>query len=109
RDQKLADLKELIHNKIEKPLNKDNHKVIVFSAFTDTVKYLYDNCADYFKNEFNINSALVSGSGTNYTNLKGSKTDLQNILINFSPISKSRESVFPDAKEEIDLLFCTDC
>lgn len=109
RDQKLADLKDLIRNKIVKPLNSNNRKVIVFSAFADTAKYLYDNCAEIFKNEFNLNSALVSGSGTNYTNLKGSKTDLQNILINFSPISKSRESVFPDAKEEIDLLFCTDC
>ncbi|EPH12280.1 hypothetical protein HMPREF9713_01121 [Myroides odoratimimus CCUG 12700] len=109
RDQKLADLKTLIHNKINTPLNQNNKKVIVFSAFADTVKYLYDNCAEYFKKEYNINSALVTGSGTNYTNMKGCKTDLQSILLNFSPLSKSRADVSPEVNEEIELLFCTDC
>ena len=109
RDQKLADLKSLIHNKIKNPLNSNNNKVIVFSAFADTVKYLYENCAEYFKDQYKINSALITGSGTNYTNMKGCKTDLQNLLINFSPLSKSRDGIFPEAKEEIDLLFCTDC
>lgn len=109
RDQKLSDLKDLIEEKIDSPLNPNNKKVIVFSAFADTVNYLYDNCSTYFKTKYNINSALVTGSGTNRTNMKGYKTDLQNILINFSPISKSRESIFPDVEQEIDLLFCTDC
>lgn len=109
RDQKLKDLKDLIVNKIENPINPGNKKIIVFSAFADTVKYLYDNCANEFEQKYNIKSALVSGSDKNKTNLKSCKTDLQNILINFSPISKTRESIFPDQKEEIDLLFCTDC
>ncbi|MCO7722406.1 DEAD/DEAH box helicase [Myroides odoratimimus] len=109
RDQKLADLKLLIHNKIKQPLNANNKKVIVFSAFADTVKYLYDHCSAYFKHEYNINSALVSGSGTNYTNMKGCKTDLQSILLNFSPLSKSRADISPETTEEIELLFCTDC
>jgi len=109
RDHKLLDLKNLIRNKIQNPLNENNRKVIVFSAFADTAKYLYDNCADLFKKEFHINSALVTGSGTNYSNMDGCKTDLQNILINFSPISKSRDIFSGDVKEEIDLLFCTDC
>ena len=52
---------------------------------------------------------MVSGSDTNKTNLEGCKTNLQNILINFSPVSKTRDSIFPDQKGEIDLLFCTDC
>ncbi|SHJ88895.1 DEAD/DEAH box helicase [Epilithonimonas mollis] len=109
RDQKLKDLKNLIIEKIENPINKANKKVIIFSAFADTVKYLYEHCSAEFDDKYNIKSALVSGSDTNKTNLKDCKTNLQNILINFSPISKSRESVFPDQKEEIDLLFCTDC
>src|SRR5690625_7937456 len=41
--------------------------------------------------------------------MKNCKTDLQSILINFSPLSKLRHSIFPEAKDEIDLLFCTDC
>lgn len=109
RDQKLVDLVGLIQNKIQNPLNPNNKKVIIFSAFADTVNYLYENCADLFLKEYGIHSALVTGSGTNYTNLKEVKTDLQNILINFSPMSKSRKEVFPEATKEIDLLFCTDC
>jgi len=109
RDQKLADLKALIQEKIENPINPNNKKVLVFSAFADTAKYLYEHCAGYFKEKYNINSALVTGDGTNYTNMKNCKTDLQSILINFSPLSKLRHSIFPEAKDEIDLLFCTDC
>src|SRR5690625_4258672 len=40
--------------------------------------------------------------------MKNCKTDLQSILINFSPLSKLRHSIFPEAKDEIDLLFGTD-
>ncbi|SEM18311.1 Superfamily II DNA or RNA helicase, SNF2 family [Chryseobacterium taichungense] len=109
RDQKLRDLKDIISQKIQNPINPNNKKVIIFSAFADTVKYLYENCAEEFETEYGLKSALVSGSDANKTNLEGCKTNLQNILINFSPVSKTRDSIFPDQKGEIDLLFCTDC
>ena len=38
-----------------------------------------------------------------------SKVDLNKVLINFSPLSKEREKVMPEAKENIDILIATDC
>jgi len=109
RDQKLQDLIQLIEEKIDKPLNTENKKVIVFSAFADTVRYLYDNLASYFQNKHQLNAAMVVGGDANKTNLIDCKTDLQSILTNFSPLSKSRDTVMPKQKGNIDLLFCTDC
>src|SRR5690606_1251022 len=109
RDAKLQDLKTMMIDKINSPLNPGNKKVIVFSAFSDTVKYLYEQCAPYFLAEYGLKSALVTGSDENKTNLKGCRSDLNSLLVNFSPISKSRAELFPKATDEIDLLFCTDC
>lgn len=109
RDAKLQELKELISNKVKNNINKGNKKVIVFSAFADTVIYLYENLNLWAKKELGLNSALVTGGDGNKTNLKGCRADLSSILINFSPQSKSRKIIFPNATEEIDLMFCTDC
>lgn len=109
RDAKMHILKELIIQKVKNNINKGNKKVIVFSAFADTVIYLYDKLQGWAKNELGLNSALVTGGDGNKTNLNGCKSDLSSILINFSPLSKSRNIVFPTATEDIDLLFCTDC
>lgn len=108
RDQKMKDLVQIIENKIENPINPENKKVIVFSAFSDTANYLYNELASYFKTEFNINSALVTGNQVK-TNMDSIKADFNNILINFSPKSKSRAEIFEEQEDEIDLLFCTDC
>lgn len=109
RDAKLRDLKELIAAKVATPLNGQNKKVIVFSAFADTVKYLYDQLRGWLQNDLHLYSAQVTGGDTNKTNLPGCKTDLNAILTHFSPISKKREIVYPDASGDIDILFCTDC
>lgn len=109
RDEKLNRLREIIENKINNPINKDNKKVIVFSAFADTVNYIYKHLAPYFKDKYQINSAIVTGSDTNKTNLKDCNNKLNDILINFSPKSKYKADIFPNQKGEIDLLFCTDC
>jgi ERCC4-related helicase len=108
RDAKLKDLKELILNKIKNPLNKDNKKVIVFSAFADTVKYLYSELSPWLL-ENKLYSAQVTGGDTNKTNMPACNSGLSSILINFSPLSKKRSSVYPDEKNQIDVLFCTDC
>ena len=106
RDQKLKELKNLIKEKVEKPLNGDNKKVIIFTAFADTAKYLYDNLSKELFDELGLYSAVVTGSDNPKTNLKGIKTDFNTILTNFSPRSKER---FEQEKPEIDILIATDC
>lgn len=110
RDAKLNSLKERIIDKINNPLNEGNKKIIIFSAFADTANYLYESLAPWIKEEFNLHTALVTGSGDNKCTLKGvNKKDLNAVLTNFSPKSKEREKIFPDMKEEIDILIATDC
>ncbi|WP_394884696.1 helicase-related protein [Clostridium butyricum] len=108
-DSKLNDLKTVLENKITTQLNKGNKKVIIFTAFADTAVYLYDQITPWIKEKFGLYSALVVGAGANKTNLNGTKTDLNNILTNFSPISKERDKVNPEIKDEIDILIATDC
>lgn len=109
RDAKLLELKNRIEDKLNNPINPNNKKIIVFTAFADTADYLYYELHNWLKNKHKLNSALVTGSGTNKTNMPKCKTDLNTILTNFSPLSKKRDEIYPDEKNEIDILFCTDC
>ena len=109
RDAKLDYLKKTIANKVNNPLNIDNKKVIVFTAFADTAQYLYSQLAQWAKHEFDIDSALVTGGGTNKTTVAGIGSELNSILTSFSPVSKEREKIDPNATAEIDLLIATDC
>ncbi len=109
RDAKLQQLKHIVKSKVEAPINADNKKVIVFTAFADTAKYLYNEIAEWIKEEEALYAALVTGSGDNKTNMPGVKGDLISVLNNFSPKSKKRETLTPEATEEIDILICTDC
>lgn len=109
RDAKLFRLKEIIADKIRQPVNPHNHKIIVFTAFADTANYLYSQIAPWAYQELGLNSALVTGTGTNQCTLKTVSKDLSSILTHFSPISKERAKVYPDAVEEIDIIIATDC
>ena len=109
RDAKLKELKRRISEKVDNPFNRDNKKVIVFTAFADTANYLYRELSDWLKNDKGLYSALITGSGNNKTTMKDCRKDLSSILTNFSPRSKNRNEIFPDATKEIDVLFCTDC
>lgn len=109
RDAKLELLKEAIKNKVKNQLNAGNNKVIVFTAFANTAQYLYENLAQWAQQELGLHSALVTGGGTNKTNLAGLDSDLNNILTAFSPLSKERSKVDPAATTELDLLIATDC
>lgn len=110
RDKKLEDLKTEIKNKISNPINPENKKIIIFTAFADTAKYLYKNINTWAYNEFGIHSALVTGGDSNKTTLKTvDQKDLNDILTNFSPKSKERKNIDPEAIDEIDILICTDC
>ena len=48
-DSKLQELLKLVSEKIENPINPGNKKVLIFSAFSDTAEYLYDNVSTYQK------------------------------------------------------------
>jgi ERCC4-related helicase len=114
RDAKLLELKALIRSKIEKPLNANNRKVLVFTAFSDTATYLYNSLKEWIRSEFGLHSALVSGAGENKTTFSPAKFTRQNdfvsILTNFSPRSKHREKMPNMPQEgEIDILIATDC
>lgn len=110
RDKKLEDLKTEIKHKILNPINPENKKIIIFTAFADTAKYLYKNISVWANEEFGIHSALVTGGDANKTTLNNVvQSDLNDILTNFSPKSKERYNIDPDAVDEIDILICTDC
>lgn len=105
-DSKLQDLKEQITNKLRAPVNDGNKKVIIFSAFADTAQYLYKNIAQWAQDECHLYSAMITGSD-NKTNLD-TNTQFNNLLINFSPLSKNRSAKY-DGTPEIDILIATDC
>ena len=116
RDGKLLQLKELIKTKIQTPLNPHNQKLLIFTAFADTAKYLYDHLASELE-KTGIYAALVTGSGENRSTLPLDKeqkkklkmSDLNTVLTLFSPLSKECAKVFPEATDYIDIIIATDC
>ena len=108
-DLKLQELFKVIDNKINHPINKDNKKVIIFTAFADTAGYLYDNVSKYVKSKYGLNSAMVSGSVDGRTTCPKLRSDLNTVLTCFSPISKDRDLFDSIPKEDIDILIATDC
>ena len=109
KDSKLQKLIEVICNKIENPINSDNKKVIVFSAFADTADYLYDNLSGLIKNKYGLNTAMISGTTEGKSTLEKFRCDLNTVLTYFSPISKDKSVIYPDDARSIDILIATDC
>lgn len=107
KDAKLHELKMLIADKINQPINTGNKKVIIFTAFADTANYLYNTLKAWYTKEFKLDCALICGSMTQTTL---GKNDYDSILVNFSPLSKNRAKM-ASVKEtkSIDLLIATDC
>lgn len=108
-DTKLQELLKLISNKIENPINQGNKKVLVFSAFSDTAEYLYENVSAYIKDKYGLNTAVITGSIDGKTTIKGFRATLNNVLTCFSPISKDKNVLMPNNDDEIDVLIATDC
>jgi len=106
-DSKLNDLKEVIKTKIQHPINGDNKKIIIFTAFADTANYLYENISTWSKDELGLESARITGGGTNKCTLD-IDTQFNNLLVHFSPRSKGRHEKYKNDKE-IDILIATDC
>ena len=108
RDSKLLALKAMIESKAQSPINPNNRKMIVFTAFADTARYIYDQLAPWAKKQMDIDTALVTGSGGIQTTRKELRKDFGSILSAFSPLSKERpEEYFNEG--ELDLLIATDC
>lgn len=109
-DSKLQQLIADLKNKFEHPINGDNRKVIIFTAFSDTAVYLYDNLADKILEKYGMNTALVTGDVEARCNARGiGKLDFNKVLTLFSPISKEKEQIYPNIQEEIEVLIATDC
>ena len=109
-DSKLQQLIADLKNKFEHPINGDNRKVIIFTAFSDTAVYLYDNLADKILEKYGMNTALVTGDVEARCNARGiGKLDFNKVLTLFSPISKEKEQIYPNIHEEIEVLIATDC
>ncbi len=108
-DFKLQTLFQLIREKVTKPINGDNKKVLIFSAFSDTVEYLYKNVGSFAKNDFNLDTAMITGSVDGRTTIKGQRASMNDVLTLFSPISKDKDLLMPNNKNEISILVATDC
>ena len=108
-DLKLQNLLHLLDEKMRTPINVGNKKVLIFSAFSDTAEYLYDQVAGYVKEKYGLDTAVITGSIDGRTTIKGLKATLNNVLTCFSPISKGRDVLMPSSIKEIDILIATDC
>lgn len=111
-DLKLQRLLDIIRDKIHNPINDNNKKVLVFTAFADTADYLYGELANKIKDEFGLDSAVVTGTrnpAMTIPNSRQVKPEFNTILTLFSPKSKGRDVLFDENPGEIDILIGTDC
>ncbi len=108
-DTKLQELFSVIKNKQNNPINENNKKIIIFTAFANTAQYLYENVSQYVKEEFGLNTAMITGSVDGKTTAALKSRDLNTVLTCFSPISKDKHLLMPNDNTEIDILIATDC
>ena len=108
-DSKLRELLRLLDEKITRPINPGNRKVLIFSAFSDTAEYLYEHVSTYIKNKYGLETAVITGTIDGRTTVKDFQPTLNNVLTCFSPVSKDRGVLMPDTNTEIDILIATDC
>ena len=80
---------------LAKHLNQnEDRKVLIFTYFADTLKYLSENLPQYLINKRNIEFAL------------GSKSDIEHFAKRFAPVSKKYQ--LKNGEKEIDYLIATD-
>lgn len=107
RDAKLAELKQVLRRKVcEAPVDKDgraNRKTLVFTTFSDTARYIYDNLKTWALDELGVHIALVTGGDGNQSSTDVNRFD--DILEQFSPAAQQAHEVDND----IDILIATDC
>jgi superfamily II DNA or RNA helicase len=107
-DAKLQHVRTLIEGKLNSPINPGNRKILIFTAFSDTAGYLYDNLANALHAAHGVNVGFVTGSDRPKSTLK-KNYDFHSILTLFSPRSKEKALTLPSETAEIDVLIGTDC
>ena len=119
-DSKLQQLVADLQHKFAHPINRNNKKVLIFTAFSDTALYLYDCLADKIKSKYGLDVALVTGDVEARSTLKlRERLDFNKVLTLFSPISKEAATLYPHLFSSpmgggregasIDVLIATDC
>ena len=108
-DSKLQELLTVLSGKIEHPINGDNRKVIIFTAFSDTAEYLDENVSKYILQKYHLYTAMVTGTVEGRTTAPRLRCDMNTVLTCFSPLSKGRDLLMPNDKTDIDILIATDC
>lgn len=108
-DNKLKELINVIDEKVHNPLNGENKKVLVFTAFADTAEYLYSYVSQYAKSK-GLNAAMITGTVEGQSTIDGLHCDFNTVLTWFSPKSKERHLILNGKDSpEIDILIGTDC
>lgn len=108
-DTKLQTLFDCIDRKMARPINEGNRKIIVFTAFSDTADYLYQQVSLYVSRKYGLHTAEITGSVDGKTTIPRLRADLNTVLTCFSPVSKGRDILMPGSTQEIDVLIATDC
>ena len=108
-DNKLNELLRVIRDKVSSPINEGNKKILIFTAFSDTAEYLFDNIGPVILRELGLHTALVTGSVDGKTTIPKFKADMNHVLTCFSPRSKEKSVLYPNDNHEIDILIATDC
>lgn len=109
-DSKLREIEKVIRQKIENPINGNNQKIVIFTAFADTADYLYGELAHIIQDSYGLNSGIITGTRNPETNCPGVPKDFNSVLTCFSPKSKNRDAFGQTlAGKNIDILIATDC
>jgi len=108
-DLKLNELLKLVCSKIENPINENNKKLIIFTAFSDTAEYLFTHVSSLIKEKYGLNTALITGTIDGRTTIPRFPADMNTILTCFSPVSKEKSLILPKETNEIEILIATDC
>lgn len=108
-DKKLQTLLNIIADKIKNPINDDNKKVLIFTAFADTAQYLYESVSAFVCQEFGLHTAMITGSTDGKTTIEKMPADFNTVLACFSPVSKDRNKLNKIPDGDIDVLIGTDC
>ncbi|MGA4508622.1 helicase-related protein [Propionibacteriaceae bacterium G1746] len=106
-DLKLRRIEQLIQQKAQHPLNPDNRKVLIFSAFADTANYLYRELAPALQTA-GLETAVITGGSHGAKTTIGTGFDFQQVMSMFSPRSKQRHLTMPKETRELDVLIGTD-
>lgn len=107
RDAKLQLLRDTIIKKIKNPTEdkdgKECKKLLVFTVYSDTANYLYDQLEDVVS-KLNANIAVVTGGKCRSS---VGESNIYKILDMFAPVGRVAKSI--DGKDSIDILIATDC